>query len=500
MKIRPLQLQILFTMVLASSCEPIADDPQKKKAIQEIPTWAERVDSYWGPAPEQEQRVEVFEEVWQGLADDYACFETFDINWDDTHSSYLPRVEQATSYGRFAQVLTYMSKDLMDPHTYISSNKVCRTDMTKERAPVDRTGITSVSRILGACVTATEDDQLIVYRVDADINPLGLQIGDEIVGYDQHTWAQNLDAIDGAELPWCGGTAATQDALTYLKRASVLMNPQLFSTLQVRRQDSQEIESIDLLDLYDNVLSQQEISQVLCTGQMAMQGIPFPQQTVPEISSQEAVTWGLLPGTNIGYIYVYRWMPNDSALFHQAVNELFDTDALIIDQRFNLGGQYTLVEYGMPLLFNETTPAVDYYVRDDTVDDYNALKLWFSTSVVARTSSYYDKPIALLIGPDAMSGGDLFPYVMAKHPRVRLFGKPTRGGFGSIKVVFNSDSIISDMSLIATDSVMVEPTTGQRLEGYINAPDTTVWLTKDDIIAGQDTVVNAALNWIDEQP
>ena len=32
--------------------------------------------------------------------------------------------------------------------------------------------------------------------------------------------------------------------------------------------------------------------------------------------------------------------------------------------------------------------------------------------------------------------------------------------------------------------------------GYENTPDTEVWLTKEDIVAGVDTVAEAALEWI----
>ncbi|MCP4677902.1 MAG: hypothetical protein GY854_20775, partial [Deltaproteobacteria bacterium] len=384
---------------------------------------------------------------------------------------------------------------LSDPHTYVRSEKVCRAEI-RERPPIDLTGVSAYSTVFGTCVTATEDNELVVYRVDTESNALNLEIGDEIIGYDGKTWAKNMEQIEAAELPPCGRVSAVPEAYDYSRQASVLMNSHLFSTLEIKRRKTGEIESIDLLDVYDTALPQAAPTELICPSQMPIEGIDFPQTKLSELESQNAVSWGVLPGTNTGYIYVYRWLDGDALDFDRAVQDLMETDALIIDQRLNLGGRYILVYFGLPFLFGEDTKAVDFYVRDSKSDDYTALEFWFSTVVEADPETVYDKPIAVLIGPDAMSGGDMFPYVMAKHPKVRLFGKPTAGGFGGIKMSLSPDSYTQDFTVMVTDSVMVEPTTGQRLGDHINTPDTHVWLTKDDIIAGVDTVVESALEWI----
>ncbi len=460
--------------------------------------WDQAVDEAWGEAPDLETRRELFEAVWQGLADDYACFETFGIDWDEKHDELLPQVENATSYGRFAQALMQLSWVLQDPHTYVRSNKVCRGQI-RERPPIDLTGVSAYSTVLGACVTATEEDELVVYRVDIASNVLNLEIGDEIIGYDGKTWSENMEMIAGARLPACGRVSAVAEAYEYSRLSSVLMNSHLFSTLEIKRVDTGEVESVNLADVYETILPNVEPSEIVCNSQLPIEGIAFPPTELSALEQANALSWGILPGTNIGYIYAYRWLDGDVVDFELAVQELWETDALIIDQRLNLGGRYSLVYYGLPSLFGEDTPAVDYYVRDKSSDDYTTLELWFSTAVEADPETFYDKPIALLIGPDAMSGGDLFPYVMAKHPRVRLFGKPTAGGFGGIMVPFDPDPFISDITFMITDSIMLEPTTGDRLEAYENVPDTHIWLNKDDIIAGVDTVVESALEWIDQE-
>jgi hypothetical protein len=85
---------------------------------------------------------------------------------------------------------------------------------------------------------------------------------------------------------------------------------------------------------------------------------------------------------------------------------------------------------------------------------------------------------------------------MTYHPYARIFGKPTNANFG-------------DVCTPAIDPGW--STTYTCDESYrINAPhtylthhdipvDQPVWLTPDDVAQGKDTVVDAALNWINTQ-
>jgi hypothetical protein len=473
-------------------------DTETRSPRDYVYDWDERVDETWGPAPDAATRGALFEEIWQTLRSDYACFDALGADWTARRDLFATRIAGAESFGRFAQVLMDLTWDLEDPHTYVRSERVCRADLSA-RPPISLSGVSTSSSLLGVCATATDSGELVVYRTSPQHNLLGLEIGDEILGYDDEPWAENLARMEAAALPRCGRTSPVTAAREHSELSSAPMNAHLFHTVQLRRTRTGETESVELGPVLEAVAPEGARSTLLCTSQLRVDGVPFPARELPDLEAADGVSWGILPGTNIGYIYVYRWLDDDALAFEAAVDELWNTDGLIIDQRFNLGGRYVLVLHGLPMLFGATTPAVDFYSRVPSSEDPTAIEFSFATEVLAAPETSYDEPIAVLIGPDAMSGGDLFPYVMAKHPRARLFGKPTAGGFGGIAMPIDPDDRIGDLTLTLTDRQMVEPTTDVHLEGYENTPDTPVWLTKADIHAGVDTVVAAARAWIESK-
>jgi hypothetical protein len=52
-------------------------------------------------------------------------------------------------------------------------------------------------------------------------------------------------------------------------------------------------------------------------------------------------------------------------------------------------------------------------------------------TIPGEPTTYYDKPIAVLTGPGAVSNGDWELLRMGFHPMVRTFGKASNGAFTS---------------------------------------------------------------------
>ena len=108
----------------------------------------------------------------------------------------------------------------------------------------------------------------------------------------------------------------------------------------------------------------------------------------------------------------------------------------------------------------------------------------------------YDRPIAVLTGPKSISMGDIFPYVLAHHPRARRFGRPTNGAFGSWTELWSgADPYVGDFDAWFTNAIFADANE-TWLHRSVQTPDEEVWLTRDDVAAGRDTVVEAALAWI----
>ncbi|OGU33293.1 MAG: hypothetical protein A2068_12730 [Ignavibacteria bacterium GWB2_35_6b] len=107
-------------------------------------------------------------------------------------------------------------------------------------------------------------------------------------------------------------------------------------------------------------------------------------------------------------------------------------------------------------------------------------------------NTFYDKPIAVLTGPNTVSAGDGESLRMSFHPRARLFGKPTNGAF-----------TLSDFPNIGADWYYQKATGSAWLtEGHKYLAHTAVevdeevWHTADAAAKGEDAVVIAAVNWI----
>ncbi len=490
------QAQLCAVILLASllticGCDGSSGQTELDAGVDATP--GDQVDTFFGAAPDRETRLEIFDTIWNDFERLYAGFGPAPIDWYEVREQYRPAIERAESYGRFFALLSEIFIGLRDGHTVIGSKRVCDTPLT-ERPPLFVHS--DWASTLGACVTALADDNLLVYRVHPD-NPAALEPGDIIIGYNGKPWRELLTEIDRWKIPVCGRAAGAARAEDHIRMNSAMNNAHLFKTLEILRLASGKVESIST----DGLLS--DSSTVLCTEQMAIDGIGFPcndWDTCLGVGyyGEDNASWGILPGTNIGYIYLYSWLPNLERAFATAVTELFDTDGLIIDQRFNFGGQSSNSYEALSLLLRDSVEDVMNCVRrDETVSDITALEIhpgkW--RDLVADPETFYDRPIAVLQGPHAISAGDMVPYYLRYHPRTKHFGMLTNGTFGGSHTYWNPDPIIEDLS-VGMSTVICVDSNEEPLQGADIAPDVEVWLEQDDVAAGIDTVVETALAWI----
>jgi hypothetical protein len=453
------------------------------------PPFSEQVDEYWGAAPDQDTRLAIFDALWQNLADTYACFSVLDVDWDEVRDRYRSQVAEAEGYGRFYQLLSWMNAELEDGHTSFVSYGICETPLAL-RPPFFVPD--QWSSAIGACVTPLDDGDLLVYRA-ADDNPAGLAPGDVILGYDGVPWAELLDEIDSWQLPLCGSVGSADQTMEWMRLSSVTANPHLFAQLDVRRHGASAVESIPTSGLLEYG------SSLACTDQLPVAGVGFPWVTdeAAEAAGTDA-SWGVIDGTNIGYIYMYSqyrvWLDLPAAL-----EDLAGTSGLIIDQRYNHGGWPS--PHAFDMLFAD--PVANLWncaERDPAADDYTTLAPdphdWYY--IEGDPENAYAGPIAVLQGPHAVSGGDLFPYAMSKSPNVRRFGRITHGSYGCRYDFWDRDPFINDLRSTYTGCQFLDADLNP-MQKWENHPDEEIWLNEEDVANGVDTVVAAALAWLETQ-
>jgi len=178
---------------------------------------------------------------------------------------------------------------------------------------------------------------------------------------------------------------------------------------------------------------------------------------------------------------------------------MFDyaTSGLILDFRFNTGGGANVPDAGLELLFDSDVYTIAYEARVEGSGDHLRMTphSWATPELFeirGDPGSYYDRPIAVLIGPGSVSAGDVHSQRLLSHPMVRTFGRPSNGAcalhdnraLGSRWWTSRATGCaytINDHSYLAHTGVPV---------------DVEFWLTPQDVAEGRDTVVEAAIDWI----
>jgi hypothetical protein len=482
----PVSVPVLLDEVSAGTSPPPHWIP-KQPGHYTLTDWRRVIDSTWGPGLPTAEKLAIFDLFWNTIDQSFACFNNLTINWDSLRTVYRTEVEDSVSRGRFAAIMMHLAKALRESHTTIADSLVTHTALLPG-VPLWVIGGWWYATHFGAALTPLPDSSLLVYRV-VENHPLGLERGDVVLGYDRRPWTEILRELQDAQLPiglsWGWGSCST--AMTHALLIGAGMNWHLFDTIDIAKYSTG-----DTVHLPTSLLAGQT-TRLLGTEQLDIPGVPMP-----DIDSTPSVTYGVVSGTRIGYIYGWRWKYNCSTEFYNAVNALVSDTTLkgmIIDFRYNTGGNIWLSDNGLQFLFRDPVTTICFSTRSDPGNRF-AMKVTQPAQdfVIPGNSIGYDKPIAVLVGPGAVSSGDQVALRMTFHPRVKTFGKSTSAAFNSP----------TDLNLptgwyarCAVGEACLASDTTYFLTHREFPVDVPVWHTRSAVARGEDTVVTVAMAWID---
>jgi C-terminal processing protease CtpA/Prc len=204
--------------------------------------------------------------------------------------------------------------------------------------------------------------------------------------------------------------------------------------------------------------------------------------------------------------------PGASSIQAAVSNWRKDATGVIIDHRLGNGGQGsagTTASADPILAFVRQPTSFGIMLWRTSADDdgpktaaegLDLVDLYKDTSALwhgGSTSAHTDVPVALLITRD-VSYSDLFAFAMKGAPGVRIFGPhPTNGAFSSFLSL--SYGLGLQVQIAAGDTLAMD---GTSLCGHGAQPDEVIWPLQSDIIAGKDTLVTRALQWVrsEQQP
>ncbi|MFC2103380.1 S41 family peptidase [Bacteroidota bacterium] len=453
--------------------------------------WREIIDSTWGAGLPTSEKLAIFDAAWDYLDQGYGAFMNIYSNMDSLKLLYRPEIEAGVSRGRFAAIMNYLAFALKDAHTLIEDLPVNAFTAPQPGIPLFISGACVDISYFGAGLTPLPDSSLLVYK-SVPNHTLGLQPGDIVLGYDGVPWKQLYKQLLEAQLPLRHSqVGSNDDSEVHILLQSAGLNWHLFEVIDIIKYSTG-----DTVHLPTSLLLNQS-GEIWGNEQMPIPGVEFP-----DVYNDDFVSWGIVEGTTIGYIYVWSWMVHldVSEQFYDAVYNLmynYETTGIIVDFRVNYGGDMRIAHDGYSLLFNETLEIVGFDVRGDPNNHLHMIPstthpryLW---RIIADPASFYDKPIAVLTGPNAFSNGDWESVRMQYHPMVRTFGKSTNGAF-----------TISDMPDLGNSDFFFSRATGSGyiIEGHEYMAhksaniDEEIWLTQEDVVNGDDTVVKRAMEWI----
>jgi hypothetical protein len=474
--------------------------------------WRAIIDTTWGEGLPTETKLQIFDDVHQSLDSEFGCFHGLDINMDSLRNVYRPEIEAGVSRGRFAAIMNYFVLAFKEGHNVIADELINFNNYQPPEpgVPLLAIGCWTDNSHFGATLTPLTDSSLLVIKTLPD-HPLGLVPGDIVLGYDGIPWKRLYKDLLAAQLPFFNAYAypSNEKSFTHAMLKDAGMNWHLFDTLDVMKYGTE-----DTMHHPTSLLAAQS-GNISGSEQIQIPGVPFPDINWQGVywldvyDQENFVSWGIVDNTNIGYIYVYSWVtveqrPSSDVAnqYYQAIDTLmnhYKVEGLILDNRFDFGfGDGKTERQGFSLLFNSQIETFALDQRCSSGDHFDMCPYEdFSseiTSIYGDPQSFFDRPIAVLTGPGAFSAGDLIPFKLRFHPMVRTFGKPTSGAFSGTK--FLPDPASGWMMILAFANAYPVNDPGQYLSRSESHVDEEIWLTRDDVANGEDTVVKRAIEWI----
>jgi carboxyl-terminal processing protease len=194
-------------------------------------------------------------------------------------------------------------------------------------------------------------------------------------------------------------------------------------------------------------------------------------------------------GADAGVIAFNVWMTPVNGPFQQAIDRFRRADGLVIDLRGNPGGLAGMI-MGLSGYFLPERLTLGIMKTRGTELKFVSIPRLVDGS--GERVEPFSGPVAILVDGLTASASECFAGGLQSLGRVRVFGQTTMGQ--ALPALFdrlpNGDVFIHAWGDFVTGS-------GVRLEGRGVIPDEPVSVTREDLLAGRDRPLEAALAWID---
>ena len=308
------------------------------------------------------------------------------------------------------------------------------------------------------------------------------------------------------ELPlWPLWWGSSRSAFDHSFVMSAGLNWHLFDTMDIAKHGSGNVVHVPTSLMPDPVF------YGFCSEEMTIPGVPKPHYF-----AEDFVSSGIVDGTRVGYVYAWSWHGNARDDFAAAIHELIQAErveGLIIDLRFNEGGFARAPLNGLGELFSNPMATIGMDGRRPGGGHLDMKRVVPPSAFLVdfaygpgdskvRVNDSYSGPVAVLVGPGAVSAGDIAALLADFLPRVRTFGKSTSMAVGLPTQPALGTEIDLGQDWFARVAETNTYAVGAPKDYLTHAEfpvDESVWLHPNDVAVGEDTVVKAALRWLAQE-
>jgi carboxyl-terminal processing protease len=403
--------------------------------------------------------VDTFDAAWRIVRDTHFDPKMNGVDWDAVRTELRPRALAATTEGELRRIVREMLGRLGQSHFAL----LPASADSPRQTPADISGDPGFDvRLSGRDLLVTSIEP------GSPAAAAGVRTGWRVVAVDGRPLSDVVDALDA-------GAPERLRAVEAWRGAQARLRGPVGSAAGIAFEDGSGA-TVTL-----SVPRRQESGEPVTIGNL-------PTMYVRVDASQRRTAAGrvaALIGFNV-------WMPAVDARVQRAMDDFRSSDAIVLDLRGNPGGLAAMIMGISGHFVAERTPLGVMKTRDAELKFVANPR--FASAAGTRVDVFAG-PVAILV--DGMSGSatECFAGGMQAIGRARVFGQTTMGQ--ALPALFdklpNGDLLIHAYGDFVTAD-------GTRLEGRGVVPDVVVPLRREDLLAGRDAPLEAALAWIDRRP
>ena len=400
---------------------------------------------------ERQPNIDSFEYVWKTVRDKHWDPKLNGVDWQAVHDELRPRLEKADSTAKARAVMAEMLERLKQSHFGIIPAEAYEQMQLGTGSQAGTVGIDV--RVIGGRVLVTSVEKA------STAGAKGIRPGWELLTIDRQELGQVLARIAKFFKKSTLEALAARAAVVYRLRG------QPGSVVSLRLRNGQD-QTVDLL-----------VARTAQRGARAQFGFFPPMYVWSE--------WRKIGGST-GYLAFNMFMDPESVMktAADAITSCLDCNGFIIDLRGNPGGIGAMAMGLAGWFVEEKGLRLGAMHTRETVLRF----------VVNPRPVTYRGPLAILVDGSSGSTAEIFAGGMKDLKRARILGSRTAGAAlpSVIEKLPNGDGFQFAIANYISEG-------GQPLEGIGVIPDEEVELTRETLLEGRDTVLEATLNWIKQQ-